>query len=400
MHVGSLILAAGLISTSACLEQSACESDAACAAGSFCARGLCVTECVAPEDCASQPVSSYCSARGRCDAIPERRHTSGRDEMPGSGFAYVVDSIAIADKGSGFDLDGRCRAPGDCSENALWQFGWLGNDQLRQALLGAEWIYVLELFGVDDFVEDDEVTLAVYGAADADEPFFPANNFQTPRGHSTCCEFVISGRDAVERGGRMVPRNQIPGKIERRRFVSDGPSDVWVDDGLARLLSRTSTATGTESEGEQGQILLERVASALEVRATELSGAFGGAISVRSMAGTHGPTCEALNLCPQVDPNGTFADLLASFYHPDVDLDGDGLEAFETEAGRISKCFDGPLSCSGGADCVVPPIISTAARSCAFQPQMQDGFSVAFNVSAVRATIVGVSPRVGHRAPD
>jgi hypothetical protein len=65
---------------------------------------------------------------------------------------------------------------------------------------------------------------------------------------------------------------------------------------------------------------------------------------------------------------------------PDVDLDGDGLESFLTdEQGHIVTCVDGDTTTIEGRDCYADPRIA-------------DGFSIAFEVSAVGATYEGRAP--------
>ncbi len=65
---------------------------------------------------------------------------------------------------------------------------------------------------------------------------------------------------------------------------------------------------------------------------------------------------------------------------PDVDLDGDGLERFETDAaGHIERCIDGDLTFIPGRDCHQDDRIA-------------DGFSMVFRLVAFLAVFAGLRP--------
>ncbi|MEO1338452.1 MAG: hypothetical protein AAFV29_22610, partial [Myxococcota bacterium] len=226
--------------------QTNCTSAFDCGAGSFCAPdGRCETECFTDIDCREpiecadnlagcRPRGLTCNGDGKCTGtyrftgeevgrdievqdVPDE--IDSWDDPPGAGSSFIIDSIAIAQDDRGFDLDGMCDENG-CVDNFLWRLGDLGNDQIRQGLLGGESLLLLELAGLDEpFIgRDPSLAVKIYAARDADDPFFPANNFRVPEGQSTCCEFRINPKSLT--GFPRVARARAPAEIERGRLRS------------------------------------------------------------------------------------------------------------------------------------------------------------------------------------
>lgn len=383
--------------------QTRCERPGDCSSGSFCRLGHCETECFVDQDCLSPPECQgnplacvpkglRCNALGKCVGQPGIRTQTpiggsgprndipvtieGWEEPPGTGNAFIIDSLAIADKDRGFDIDGKCRGPGDCVDNSLFQLGQLGNDQIRQGLLGGETLLLIELAGLDKpFVGNDAtLTAKFYGARDADDPFFPANNFQIPSGETKCCEFKINPQSIA--GIPPQSRARAPAKIERGQMKSLAPVPI--------------SFTLTVGVPPHPEIRVEKVYLSARVPAnlSVLSdGLLGGAVPVNTLAQTENPYCKTLNnLCQRMLPNSTLIDLIASILQPDIDLDvpPDGLETLTGGAnGRISVCKDG-----NGGD--VQPIDVSQPWTCALQREIQDGYSVGITFSGVSATVVGV----------
>ena len=71
---------------------------------------------------------------------------------------------------------------------------------------------------------------------------------------------------------------------------------------------------------------------------------------------------------------------------PDLDLDGDGLEGFVIETG--DGCQPVVTSCTDGDGSVID------GRSCVLSPAIADGYSAAFQFSAVRARLGGVATAI------
>ncbi|MBI2373241.1 MAG: hypothetical protein HYV07_04515 [Deltaproteobacteria bacterium] len=396
--------------------QTRCFNSFDCGDGSFCYNGRCETECFTDDDCrhppecqdnplACQPKGFKCNSVGRCvgrynsqsppqfvDAPTSELdvEVDGWDDPPGTGQAFIVDSLAIADRSRGFDIDGVCRGPGDCVDNSLWQLGQLGNDQIRQGLLGGETLLLIEVSGLDlPFVGNDRtITVKFFGARDADDPFFPANNFQIPMGETTCCEFKINPQSIA--GIPPQARARAPAKIERGQLKSLAPVPIQF--------------TLTVGVPPHPEIRIERVLLSARVPAklTELAeGLLGGALPINTLAQTDNPYCKTLNqLCPRQLPDSTLIDLIATILPPDIDLDipRDGVERLEGGgSGRIEICYDGqsscdpvPSPCASDEEMKVPPFEPAKPWTCALRPQMADGYSVGITFSAVKATVVGV----------
>lgn len=353
--------------------------EVACA-GRFCGESCAVCDVSSPA-CVNVE-NATCSADGACVSAPVSCQTpagtDGWDDPPGTGRAFIVDRVAISGADRGFDLDGQCRGPGDCADNQLWQFGAIGNDQIRQGLLGGEFMIIIEIAGLDEpFTgDDDSVTVRFYGARDADDPFYPANNYQIPEGQTTCCEFKVNPESVA--GAPPIARARIPAKIER---------------GFIRGLTQTTIDLPlTVGVPPHPEFRLERIRFSARLL-TNLSGLedvlLGGAIPMQSLAAIENPYCKTLTpACPRAAPNSSLLDFFATLAQPDIDLDvpPDGLESLVLGAnGRVAECRDG---CSGCA--AVPPVELAEPWSCVDDARMRDGYSVAFSMSGVAAKIVGI----------
>jgi hypothetical protein len=366
------------------------------------------TDCRMPPECQSNPLNCTpngfrCNGLGRCvgkfsfnreggtreipiESVPTE--IDGWDDPPGLGQAFIVNQIAIAGKDRGFDIDGSCTEEG-CIDNFLWRLGELGNDQIRQGLLGGESLLLLEVSGLDDPYrgEDESVTVKIYGARDADDPFFPANNFKVPPGHTTCCEFKINPQSLNSPPPQA--RARAPARIERGRLRSLAPVPIQF--------------TLTVGVPPHPEIRLERVLISGRVPSNldEFNeGLLGGAVPINTLAQTENPYCKTVSpRCPVQFTDSTLIDLVSTLLgpKPDVDLDFDGIECVKDTNGdgAIDVCCDGmlgssgcPATCSG--DDLIGPVEPDKPWSCALRKEVADGYSVGITFTAVAATIVGV----------
>lgn len=367
------------------------------------ASGYCTTECFTDQDClvapecqanpsACRPRGTLCSARGRCQAAePEDppevvtdgpvdvgafEFIEGWDAAPGTGRFFVVSELAVAPEGEGFDVDGLCRDTGDCVDNALFRLGQLGNDQIRQGLLGGETTLLIELAGLDEpFTgHDQNLTVKFYGGRDADVPPRPGNNFQIPPGEDDCCRFKISSASLG------------PGGVQAR-----ARAPAYIVGGVLRTLAPVPLdfrlTVGVPPHPEV-RIARSRITARLPATLQRMSaGLIGGAIPIQTLVTIENPYCRTLNqLCPQVLSDSTLLDLVTTLLQPDIDIDvpTDGLERLELVGGRARRCFD------GDGTAVFPSTPGDPDWMCALAPQMADGYSVGLSFSAVRAYFAGV----------
>lgn len=420
--VSVLGLLAGTLAGPGC--QTRCEKNRDCGTGSFCSGNRCEVECFNNNDCinpaecegnqtACRPRGLRCNSIGRCvgQVRPTREEVvetiditpggvgppEGWEDDHSSGQAFIVNQIAIADRGRGFDIDNQCNGGGGgCIDNYLWRLGELGNDQIRQGLLGGESLLLLELAGLtSDYTgDDDSLTVKIYGARDADDPFFPANNFKVPSGQTSCCQFKINPQSlaGIE---QLQARARAPAQIERGKLSSLAPVPIQF--------------TLTVGVPPHPEIRLERVliSGRIPVGLREFNeGLLGGAVPVNTLAQTENPYCKTVSpRCPVQFTDSTLIDLVSTLLgpQPDIDLDLDGPECvIDTDGdGAIDLCCDGApgQSCSTGSGATscpgkievpsITPGVPQLRWKCALAPAIADGYSVGITFTAVRATIVG-----------
>ena len=415
--VFSFAVLVGVIAGPGC--QTRCFNAFDCGPGSFCSvEGRCETECFTDENCREpvecidnpagcRPKGLICNAQGKCtgnyrlsDNGPVRdvnvreipAEIDGWDDPPGTGAAFIINRLAVASEGRGFDVDGECGDDG-CVDNYLWSLGDFANDQIQQGLDNGQSLLLVELAGLDQpFVGNDRsLSLKVYSALDADSIFFAGNNFQPADGQSGCCEFRINPKSLG--GFPRVARARAPAEIDGGRIRSLLP--VTVDFVLA---------VGSQPHPE---VRLERVKISGRVTSDLQKfsdGLLGGAVPVNNLAQIENPYCITESArCPRRFNRGSTMMDLVSFMlspRPDIDLDGDGLECvFDTDGdSSIDTCCNGD---SGGGDacpvdgrCPTDPILPLVSGrpdwQCALNPNIADGYSLAFTFTAVAASIVGI----------
>jgi hypothetical protein len=304
---------------------------------------------------------------------------------PGEGTAFIVSDLVIAGRDEGFDLDGNCATDGTgCVDNGLWILGPLANDQIRQGLLGGESLLLVELVGYKGAAAGDDSALTVkfYPAKDADDPFFPANNFKVPAGQASCCEFLVSPSGLFGAPPQALAR--LPARAEGMTIRSTEsvslPIVSTVDpDPIAATLERAT------------------VEISIDPATNQLRGRLGVAVPASALAKFSNPYCKTVGpRCP-VAVVSSLLDLLVMLKgpRPDVDLDGDGLECILDTDGDavIDRCCEGTTDggCREGS-CLGEVIEPGASAGCVDNPRVADGYSITIGFAAVPATIVGVAP--------
>src|SRR5687768_9831957 len=107
----------------------------------LCANGDCTQSCDPADPCCA-PIALTEEECGEDVAIAD-----GWDDAAGSGSVFVLNALAIGHKERGYNLDGLCDDNG-CVDNVLSAISNLGNDQLRQSLLGGEMLVLVEVTGL------------------------------------------------------------------------------------------------------------------------------------------------------------------------------------------------------------------------------------------------------------
>ncbi len=377
-----------------------CSDDCACPLGTTCASdGSCVGGCSSDADCPSfscDDEDPCCSERGVCSAgrcAPERIEEErcgpppeipqGWSDLPGDGVTFVFNSAGIL-REAVVDVDGRC-GPRGCADNKLAPIRELVNDQLRQSLLGGELLYALEIAGLDPDYNgfDRSVTLKIYPTQDFDDPFFTANNFRKPPGHTECCMFVPRAEGLAEATG--VAKIRIPAQIIRGEIVTVEPQTVEL------VVPKVFSDEPEDPPFHTVWFELGQLSASLPRDLSQLDDViFSGAVRVSSLATICNPFCKSTSpRCPSTMPEASsILDLvMAVAGQPDIDLDGDGLECLFDAAGtgNVDRCCDGAPACDLQSCLQIDP--PDPARSCAQSPQLADGHSISFFFTGVPATL-------------
>ncbi|MCK6547549.1 hypothetical protein L6R52_16995 [Myxococcota bacterium] len=350
---------------------------------SQCGLSACGAPCgpaVATSSTACEPAaaaSHVCSEAGACLPSDEVAcqvplAIDGWDDAPGTGRAFIVDDLAIAGADVVSDAADPCHAT--TPRNQLAPLA-LMNDQIRQGLLGGEWMMLVELAGIGEPFTgtDDTATFKVYPARDADDPFFPANNFNVPPGETTCCQFLVEPQGVA--GVPLQARSRAPTRLAEHALRA-----------LAVIPARIPLGPIAS------QVDVLAISGHVEPGFTGLSLTLSGAWTVPSLAGVESPYCRVANpLCPTQMLGASMLDfvLVMTGAQPQVDLDFDGLESFHDDDGdgRVDRCIDG---CIGA--CTTPTVVtSTQDVPCATDPRFADGYSITFEATAVPAQIVGIA---------
>lgn len=299
----------------------------------------------------------------------------GWDDPPASGSMFIVNAMAFA---------------GDTG--ILAGLGAVMNDSLQQQLLGGELLLLVEIAGLDEgFLGDDNsVTIKFYSAIDADDPAFPWNNFAVPPGETECCAFEIDAQ-SITTGLPPIARSRTPGRIAGGLLETLSPVPL-------QFVFRIGAPPYPE-------VRIERVMFSAQLNAslTELSNSrLSGALPITTLAQWENSFCKTVSPeCTVQFTDSTMLDLVTSLLgvQPDVDLsvpeNGEACVLDTDGDARIDRCCaaNGTGPCFIGNECLneaVEPILSSEPGSCALSPAIDDGYSVTFNLTAVRASVVGI----------
>jgi cysteine-rich repeat protein len=287
--------------------------------------------------------------------------------------SLVVNSLSI-DRAAGCDFSGD-----GVADNAFGAaFGpalGLLNGQLENAITNGQFILVLSMIGLDNPVNDSSLRVGWITSTDADA--VATNNLGgLGQFYADAAAINASGDPITSFGSAIVTSS-----------ISGGPEDVTLP--IANLfpldlrqgrISGTVTAAGSEVTGLTDGLLC-------------------GAVPVTTLAGLPNMLDMIPGAPPTVPCDSTVAevnmgDILLGGANvmgmrigpaqPDVDLDGDGLEYYNTMRSGPRGCQPVVTSCVDGDGTTI------AGHDCVNDPRMADGWSAGLPFTAVHAEIVGV----------
>lgn len=230
---------------------------------------------------------------------------------------------------------------------------------------------------------DSALTVKFYAAKDADDPYFPANNFKVPAGQEKCCEFLISPSGVEGTPPQALAR--LPARLEGTTIRSTESGSLLI---VSTVEPDPITAT------------LERATVELTIdpETNHIRGRLGVALPASDLDKFRNPYCATVSpRCPVSVLDSSLLDLFVAVKgpRPDIDLDGDGLECLLDSDGDtlVDRCCEGTSDggCREGA-CSGPVIEPGAGAGCIDNPRVADGYSITIEFAAVPATILGVAP--------
>lgn len=306
-------------------------------------------------------------------------YLDGCDDACREEISFVVSDLMLitANRGCDYSLNGR----GDNRlGRALGPLADLLNGMVLEGGVGTDIILLLHTLGLDDpaMQNDPDFQIALLNGADADSN--PMNNLS---GMGTFEADTL----ALDEDGR--PLISFQSDVTDGDLVS-GPQDFELLLGPFPLDLRLGRIEGLVSASAAGQA--ESIDDAMLCGVLPMTTAVTIPNPIDLIGAVPGLPIEL----PDIEPCGggpaaTFADLLVAGIdfplfstrpsRPDVDLDGDGLETFEYNRGSgcqpvVTACIDGDGTRVEGRDCL-------------YDRRFVDGWSSAFDLSAVRAAIVG-----------
>ncbi len=310
------------------------------------------------------------------DGFPAQCGTSpsGWDGNPGSGVGAVLSSISVASEG--FDVDGSCRAPGDCAENSLARMRTTLDLALAKAVATGELLVGLERAAPSTSCQE---TMKLYALSDGPVPN-ASDNFAIPGGATSCCAFHIDPQSSTGNPAQARVRWVVGTSPTELRSVT--PTKV----SLPILLDRF------DEPMNHGELLIESAVIVATLANGRIAGGrLGGLFLVSDISRIPDWLCQPIGARHENPNPPDCVDAFATAGGPDVDRDGDGLEELQVGAsGRVESCFDGPNSCNGACPDLesrrIPPVDATRPESCVASPRLADGYSMAVDFTAVAAT--------------
>ena len=344
-----------------------CDGTAGCGMDCMSASGCGDGAVTAPEQCENDPPNS--DPWDGCDAACQ-------DEI-----VLVMNSLSLAGRTVGCDFNGD-GTPDNAFARALGLLSSFIGPAITQAIDNRSILLLLAFQGLDDpaAANDDDFRIAWLQAQDADDPANPANDF------AGAGEFLV---DSTALNADGSPLTSLQSSVAMSN-LHGGPEDIPlplpgfpIELQQGRVEGRTTASGGRVFEIQDG-LLCGGVSTSLFV----LIGGLAGDMLMPDPPCDGGAPAELLDVIIaggtiNVPMGGGVLPLRFTATRPDLDLDHDGLEGYEVQNGAgcqavVTACTDGDGTRIEG-------------RSCFSDPRMADGFSAAFEFSAIQATAVGTT---------
>jgi cysteine-rich repeat protein len=304
--------------------------------------------------------------------------------------ALVIDSLQIADPRDGCDLNGdgnRDNAFGRVLDTDPIPALPLLNTFIGNAVEGGDISVLLAFQGLEDraAVNDDDFRIA--WLIGQDENGNPDDNFTGTN------RFFV---DMMSLDGDSA-RTSIQSRVASSALVG-GPEDIPLPFGFFPVELRGGQVQGTtvaQVPGDGGLDSLDDglLCGGIPANLVALLGGFlgGGEMLMLnpSCAGAPDPTLFDV-IVAGGEARIMFGDMMFTLTFnpvaPDLDLDADGLETFNIQSDGPADCQPVVTSCVDGDGTVID------GRMCYTSPQIADGYSAAFEFTAVRAILAGLAP--------
>ena len=320
---------------------------------------------------------------GNGELVPPEECDDG-NETPWDGCALdctyersmVLSALQIGAPAVGCDYTGDGNADNALSRAFGGSLGLI-NPMLMNAISDGSITLLLSYLGLDDPSGATDPSLRVAWAQGEDADGDVSNNFSgSGEFYGTMDGFAADGSPLTSFESRLSAH-----------MLSGGPEDLEIPLGFflpLELKQGRIHGTTTEMSGELYGIDDGLICGAVPIGTLALLPNPLGMIP----GGGDAPACDG------TADSGSLADILVGGAMPigirigpatpDVDLDGDGLEAFEVQSDGPPDCQPVVVACIDGDGTRIE------GRNCMLDPRIADGFSAGLPFTAVRARIVGI----------
>ena len=346
-----------------------CDSSTGCGADCMTLEGCGDGTIVAPEVCDDSNTDRWDGCDSACQ--PET--------------VLVMDSLALADRRTGCDFNGD-GTPDNAFARALGLLATAIGPLIEMQISSGSLTVLLGMLGLDDptGANDDDFRIAWLLGDDAD---MDATN-----------NFTGSGQFLVQAGALNPdgsPVTSIQSSVASNALVG-GPEDIPLPIGFFPIDLKQGRVQGrtVADSGELYQIQDALLCGGIPVNLFALLGGFLGDMLMTAPACDGGEPPQILDLIIAGGeativigggPMPTSIPVRFTATPPDLDLDADGLEGF-----GITR--DGPAGCQPVVtSCIDGDGTRIDGRGCYSDPRIGDGHSSAFEFSAIRAVVNGIS---------